>query len=233
MNRNIPAAAGAAACAVALAAALITVPGGCAGIAGEKDQAVPGYEKKPEAYEVADHKTRALGEDVPEWVSRYISGGLSEVEAMAPYKAKYVFIGEESGNNLNALRQWAAGFSVDQDFSYLVSSRIQARFAGADEGSPEEAYGRYFEDVVKSTSDASYTGARRESDFWLLRRYFGEDGKTVDREVYECYVLVSIDKSLLEKQIQGILEGMHTESRLSKNQVSAVEQVRDDFFGGF
>jgi hypothetical protein len=216
-----------------LAAALIAILGGCAGGAGEKGREAPRYEEKAETHRVADHKTRALGEDIPEWVSRYISGGLSAVETMDEYKNKYVFIGEDSGSNLNALRQWSAGFSVAQDFSRLVSSRVQARFAGAAAGNPEESYGRYFEEAVKTSADASYTGARREGDFWLLRHYFEEDGKTLRREVYAFYVLVSIDKPLLERQLNGILEGIRPERRPHRDQAAAVERIRENFFEEF
>jgi hypothetical protein len=87
--------------------------------------------------------------------------------------------------------------------------------------------------VVKATSDASYTGARRESDFWLLRHYFGEDGKTVEREVYDFYVLVSIDRSLLERQLNDMLQGIHPESRPTRDQAAAVERVKENFFEGF
>jgi hypothetical protein len=215
------------------AAAFIAVLGGCAGGAGEKSGEVPRYEEKAEAYTVVDHKTKALGEEIPEWLSRYINGGLSDIENMGEYKDKYVFIGEDSGSSLNALRQWSAGFSVAQDFSRLVSSRVQARFAGAAAGSPEESYGRYFEDAVKTSSDASYTGAQRESDFWLLRRYFEEDGKTVKREVYDFYVLISIDRPLLERRLKEILEGIRPEPRPARDQAAAVERIRENFFEEF
>ncbi|MDR2110593.1 MAG: hypothetical protein LBP32_04725 [Spirochaetaceae bacterium] len=213
----------------------ILVTAGCASKPKEtadQNQA-PQYVEKTETYQVLDHKTRAVGEAVPEWVTRYISDGLSGVETMPQYAGKYVFIGEDSGTNLNALRQWSTGFTVAQDLSRMVSSRIQTRFAGAAAGSPDDAYGRYFEDVVKNSSDATYSGARKESDFWLLKRYFKEDGKTVDREVYDFYVLVSIDRALLERQIDDILNGVTPDIPPTREQATAIDRVKEAFYEGF
>lgn len=193
----------------------------------------PEYVEKTETYQVLDHKTKAVGQDVPEWVTRYISEGLIGVEGMSQYQNKYVFIGEDSGTNLNALRQWSTGFTVAQDLSRMVSSRVQSRFAGAVAGSPDDAYGRYFENVVKNSSDATYHGARKETDFWLLKRYFQSDGKTVDREVYDFYVLVSIDKEILERQIDDILNGIEPDRPPTREQSSAIERVKEAFYQGF
>jgi hypothetical protein len=152
---------------------------------------------------------------------------------MSAYRDKYVFVGEDTGTNLNALRQWSSGFSVAQDLSRMVSRRVQDRFAGAAAGSPDDAYGRYFENVVKSSSDATYTGARKETDFWLLKRYFNADGKTVNREEYEYYVLVSIDKATLERQINDVLNGVNADTPPTREQATAYDRVKEAFYEGF
>jgi hypothetical protein len=185
-------------------------------------------------YVVIDHKTMALGGTVPDWLEIYMNGGgLRDIEALPKYKDVFVFVGEDSGTNLNALRQWATGFSVAQDMARLVSTRVQARFAGAAAGSPDDEYGRYFENVVKTASDATYSGARKEADFWVLKRYFKEDGKTVDREVYDYYVLVTIDKETLKKQIENVLNGVKPDKPLTKEQQTAVDRVKQSFYEGF
>jgi hypothetical protein len=191
---------------------------------------VPQSAEEAEAYEVADHKTKAEGLDIPEWVTRYIGGGLTGVEGMIQFYGRYVFVGENSGTNPRALRQWSSGFTVDQDLARLVAARVQARLAAP--GNPDETYGRYFEAVIKSASDASYTGARRETDFWLLKRYLAEDG-TTDREAYDFYVLVSIDKAALEERINAILNGITTELPPTREQSAAINRVKEAFFEGF
>jgi hypothetical protein len=193
----------------------------------------PEYQQETDTYTVIDHKTMVIDEDVPEWVTRYISDGVRGVEAMPLYQDAYVFVGEDKGRNLNALRQWSANFTVAQDLARMVSSRVQVRFATAATGSPDEAYGRYFESVIKNVSDASFSGARKENDFWLLKRYFEADGKTVNREEYEYYVLVSINKELLQRQINDILNRANADIALTGDQSDAVIRVKEVFYEGF
>ena len=215
-------------------AGALLIISGCA--ASPRTESAPGpapeYVEKTEVWQVLDHKTKAIGQEVPEWVTRFISDGLTGVEALSDYQDKYVFIGEDTGMNLNALRQWTAGFTVAQDLSRLVSTRVQARFTGAAAGSPADVFGRYFENLVKTTSDVVYSGARKESDFWLLKRYFQADGTTVDREVFDFYILVTIDKELLRGQINDILNRVQTDAP-TKEQTSAIDRIKHTFYEGF
>ncbi|WP_304224172.1 hypothetical protein [Gracilinema caldarium] len=218
----------------AIAVALVALSfAGCASQPAAQDSKAQVPAKGPN-YVVIDHKTMALGGSIPDWLEVYMNGGgLRDIEALPKYKDVFVFVGEDSGTNLNALRQWATGFSVAQDMARLVSTRVQARFAGAAAGSPDDEYGRYFENVVKTASDATYSGARKEADFWVLKRYFKDDGKTVDREVYDYYVLVTIDKETLKKQIENVLNGVKPDKPLTKEQQTAVDRVKQSFYEGF
>jgi hypothetical protein len=217
-----------------LAAGVLTAAG-CAG----KPRSLSGLEAVPlrveetEAYEVVDHKNKALGQDVPEWIIRYTDGGLAEIEELFSYSGKYVFMGENSGTNLNALRQWLSGFSVTRDLPRLVSTRVQARFTRAAPGNPDEVYGRYFENMIKNTSDAAYKGAQRETDFWLLKRYFEEDGTTTSREAYGFYVLISINKELLKQQVNHVLDLVTVDTPLTREQSAAINRVRETLYEGF
>jgi hypothetical protein len=199
---------------------------------GQEVQA-PEYVEETSSYVVVDHKAKAVGQDVPAWVTLYISDGLHGVESMDQFKDKYVFVGEDTGTNLNALRQWSTGFTVAQEMARMVSSRVQAKFAGAAAGSPDAEYGRYFEDVVKNAAEASYSGARKENDYWILKRYFKADRKTVDREAYDFYVLVTIDKDILERQINEVLDGAKANQPLTPEQETAVDRVKEAFYEGF
>lgn len=221
--------------ALALVVATLTVVG-CA----SKPEAKPEAKAEPAApaktaakYVVVDHKAMAIGGNIPEWVEIYIADGMTGVEAMEKYKDKYVFVGEDSGTNLGALRLWAQGFNVAQDLARLVSQRVQVKFAGAAAGSPDDEFGRYFENVVKNSSDATFSGARKETDYWILKRYFKEDGVTTDREVYDYYVLVSIDKKTLQSQIDAVLNGTKVDKPLTKEQQTAVDRVKESFYEGF
>ncbi|MDR2901103.1 MAG: hypothetical protein LBV20_06245 [Treponema sp.] len=193
----------------------------------------PEYQQQTDAYIIIDHKNNVISRDIPEWVTRYISGGVREVEAMPIYQNAYVFIGEDKGTNLQALKQWVSNFSVTQDLARMVSSRVQLRFTNAATGSPDEEYGRYFENVVKNVTDVSFSGARKETDFWLLKRYFQADGQTVEREEYEYFVLVTIDRSLLQRQIDDVLDRANAATQLSDEESAAVIRVKEVFYEGF
>jgi hypothetical protein len=186
----------------------------------------------PAKYEIVDHKTMGLS-DIPEWVTTYLSDGVRAVENMSQYKGKYVFIGEDSGKNKSALLNWVQNFNLAQDIAQMVSLRVKTKFAGAAAGSPDDEYGRYFENVVKNTADAAFSGARKETNFWILKRYYGPDKKTVEREEYDAYVLVTIDKATLDEQIKKILDGTVADKPLSKEQATAVDRVKEAFYEGF
>jgi hypothetical protein len=192
----------------------------------------PDYVEKTSAYELVDHKAKAVGQEVPDWVTLYISDGIHGVESLPEFQDKYVFVGEDSGSNLNALRQWTSGFTVNQEIARMVSTRVQAKFAGAAAGSPDAEYGRYFEDVVKSVGEASFSGARKENDYWLFKRYFSANRKTVD-QTYDFYVLVTIDKPILEQQINNVLNGVRVDQPLTREQETAVDRVKEAFYEGF
>ena len=193
----------------------------------------PSYVERTDAYVVLDHKAKAVGQEVPAWVTTYIADGLIGVEKLPDFRDKYVFIGEDTGTNLNALRQWTSGFTVNQEISRMVSNRVRAKFVGAAAGSPDAEYGRYFEDVVQSVAEASFSGARRENDYWLLKRYFKADGKSVDRESYDFYVLVTIDRPMLEAQINNVINGVQVSRPLTREQQTAVDRVKEAFYEGF
>jgi hypothetical protein len=214
-------------------AALAAVLTGCAGGPKTKEVQAPDYVEKTSTYVVVDHKAKAVGQDVPDWVTMYISDGLSGVESLPQFQDKYVFVGEDTGTNLNALRQWTSGFTVSQEIARMVSSRVQAKFVGAAAGSPEAEYGRYFEDVVKNMGSASFSGARKENDYWLLKRYLKSDRKSVDREAYDFYVLVTIGKEDLEQQISKVLDGTKPDQAFTREQQTAVDRVKEAFYEGF
>lgn len=210
------------------AAALVMSAVSCASKPEEKTMV-----KKGPAYEVIDHKTMAIGGDIPAWVVTFIETGVQGIEAMDAYKDKYVFIAEDSGANKQPLSLWMTGFNVTQEVARMVSTRVQSKFAGAAAGSPDDEFGRYFENVVKSAAEARYSGARKENDFWVMRRYFKEDGKSIDREEYTMYVLVSIDKAMLQSQIQAVLDGTAADTPPSKEQQTAIDRVKESFYEGF
>jgi hypothetical protein len=190
------------------------------------------YTRAEAPYRIIEHATGNSEEALPDWAARYIAGGISGVEALPRYANRYVFIGSNSGANFTALSQWAAGFTVIQDFPQLVSLRVLTRFAGDGQRNPDHDYGRYFESAVRTAADTLYSDARREADFWLLKRYEGDDA-TGPREVYDFYILVSIAKDLFQSQLNRVLLNAAEGLTLTHEQTGAVNRLRENFYEGF
>jgi hypothetical protein len=184
-------------------------------------------------YQIVEHAAGNAAEALPDWIIRYIADGIPGVETLSRYADRYVFITINSGANFTALSQWAAGFTVGQDFPQLVSFRVLARFIGDGQRSPDRDYGRYFESVVKTTADTLYSGARREADFWLLKRYESGNNTTGPHEIYDFYILVSIAKDLFQSQLNNVLLNATEGLTLTRDQSGAVNRLRENFYEGF
>jgi hypothetical protein len=188
----------------------------------------PAYHERNSITEIIDYEN-----DMPEWVSRYVSAGLAGIEALPEYAGRYVFVSRQLGNSLEPLRLWAAGFSVERDFPRLVSERIQKRFIAGSNGNPGEEYGRYFEAVVKNASDAVFAGPSRESGFWIKERIFEDDGVSPAGEVYEYLIMASIDRETLRQQIDMLLITTRLDKPLTRDQAAAAMRLRLNFYEGF
>jgi hypothetical protein len=193
----------------------------------------PEYVEQVEISENLDHQDREKGKEIPEWVNRYIGGGLRLIEELPQYQNKYVFINKASGPNLKALLQWSESFTVEQDFARLVSARIEARFVGTSAGNPDEEFGRYFEALVKNSSNTAYSSAKTEERYWIKKRYFDVEGASSGREGYDYYILVTADREVLERQIRSILNRTTVDPAPSRDQNNAIERLKNTFFVGF
>ncbi|MDR1144087.1 MAG: hypothetical protein LBK77_07725 [Spirochaetaceae bacterium] len=189
---------------------------------------VPAYRERNSVAEIIDYEN-----DMPEWVDRYAAAGLTGVETLPEFEDRYVFVSRQIGNTLEPLRLWAAGFSVERDFSRLVSARIQARFILGGNGNPGDAYGRYFEAAVKNASDSTFTGASLEGSFWIKKRIFADDGLSPVGEVYEYLIMTSINRETLRDQIDMLLTTTRTNESPSRDQAAASMRLRLNFYEGF
>jgi hypothetical protein len=189
--------------------------------------------KPPEQVLIIDHQNIAQKEMIPHWVDVYDERGIQGLESLPDYTDSYLFVAKNQGNNFEALSLWLAGFSISQDFTSLIAMRINERFTSAATSYPSDEYGAYFESVIKAAFDAEYTGAVTEATYWLLKRYFKEDGITPDRTVYEFLILARINKALLVSQVNALLDSVTPATRLTKAQTSAVALLRAAFFDQF
>jgi hypothetical protein len=162
-----------------------------------------------------DSKTKALGVPVPEWVTTYLVNGMSAVERMTAYKDLTVFIGEETGTNLQALQAWGNNFSANMLISQRLKTKFESTARGGQAGStgsttsgaPPANFDNYMEAVLEASTRATFSGARKENDWWGKYRYYRSDGKTVDREEYRFYILVTMEKTVFDRQFESLLSG--------------------------
>lgn len=178
--------------------------------------------------EVLEHKGSALGvNQLPAWVETYIAEGIVGVEKLSSYEGSYCFIGEEAGTNLDAIQVWVNNFDVPAEIARNVTTRVDALFTGASSGSPDGEYGTYFENIVKTTSNASFSGARKVNDWWVLTRRYDPDVKKQYVDEYRSYVLYTIEKSVLDKQVLDMIDKVAAETEGTTDaQKTAINNVR-------
>lgn len=178
--------------------------------------------------ETLEHKGTALGITVlPIWVETYVSTGITGLEKLADYQEDYCFVGETTATNLNAGQAWVNGFNIPQDIARNVSSRVDALFTGAASGSPEGKYGTYFENVVKSAADTTYTGARKVNDWWVKIRTYDADVKKKYTDEYRVFVLYTIPKDILDRQVLNMLNKVENDTEGTEEQKTAFNLVKE------
>ena len=181
--------------------------------------------------------------NLPDWISWYISGGIAEIENSSANQDRYFFVGKTHGGNFSALRQWADGFSVFQDFPRLAAVRIENRLIAAASLYPDDEYGEYYEALIKRASNAEYPGAVKEAVFWVKTRMIqrqenddadpDETNEPLFVERYEYFVLISIDKTMMQNRIRELMANIETAAAPTRAQSAAINRVQQSFFGGF
>ena len=216
-----------------------------AGCAGQNRKIIFRPEAQPEYIQVFDYsgiiesQGDQTGTAVPEWVNRFLDGGIAEVELMEKYRDKYIFIGENRGENFYALQQWALYFSAEQDLPRLVTLRIEKRLTSSASLYPDDEYGDFFENFVKSAANVEYPTAQLEDSFWIKQRIeeAAEDPEQAGNiSVYERYyflLLLSVNKANMQHRIRSIMENIKTRNRPTRDQAAAISRVKQNFFSGF
>jgi hypothetical protein len=191
------------------------------GCAGEPEKE-PVEVTAPPEYEIIDHKTRDFGGQVPQWVTK----SASELESESRYQEFYVFMDDQVGQDLEGLKLWARGFSISSEIARLVSTRVEDKFVGAAAGD-RNALETYLEEVVKSVSEAQYSGARVEEDFWVKRRKNSDN-----TEDYRYLFLVTVPKQQIDDAIRRAIEAADREDRPTPDKQTAIDRVKAAFDEG-
>jgi len=192
---------------------------------------IPEETKTSRTFTIIDYKNKTTGEAIPDWVNIYLNYSLREVEALRTYQGSYAFVHKNEGNNFNALQLWKDNFSVELDFPRLAAARIEARFS-ANVPYPDDEYGAFYEALIRAASDASWTGATTKDDFWIRKRYPANETDG-EHENLEFFVLVTIEKSRFSSQLEKIFESINPIPPPDKNQIAAINQVKERFYEKF
>ena len=197
-----------------------------------------------DSWEIIESQNGKRASDIPEWARLYFNNAVNEIEAMDRFSGKYIFIGENGGDNFNALQQWANGFTVEQDLPRLVALRVEHRLVTSASLYPDDEYGEYYDFFIRAVSNGEFLKAEKEQAFWLKRKITAGGAETdgitdprpnpdAARERYEFLVLVSVDRETLQKQIQGIMANIKIKIPPTKEQSAAITKIKNSIFEGF
>ena len=154
--------------------------------------------KKPD---MLDHKNYKWGTQPPEWVTMNVS----DLEAMDKFKTAYVFKFESPrAKDLQGAELWTKNFTAAAEIAQQVKNRVQVKFAGAAAGDINKL-GTYFEQVVKSFSDATFAGYKLTDSYWVQMRYYKPDGNP-DSDDYTYLALYSIPRATLDELVRKALD---------------------------
>jgi hypothetical protein len=162
-----------------------------------------------------ENKGTSMGLATPDWIKNYTATGISAVQAQ--YKDKYCIIGEESGVNKQFVLAWADSFSAQQRIGAMLRTTIVSEYQARVQGSAQSSgsatmssasgeYNQEIDNVINAIVNVSYSGAQREADWWSLRRRYDPDQKDVFNDEYTAYVMYTIPKTELNRQVARALE---------------------------
>lgn len=200
------------------------------GCAGKKEAPKPQGEVKvePQVYppKVIEHKLTAFGGNPPEWVFT----SQEDQEKSEKFKGQYVFIFDETGENLDGLKAWVRSFAATTEVARMVSTRVMNKFAGAQVGDKNQVE-TYMEEVAKILAVAEYAGARRVDDFWVLQQTYTDKGQP-DKKQYRYLLLYSVPREQIDAAIQRSLDGAGATKPKTEEESKARERVQQLFSEG-
>jgi hypothetical protein len=206
---------------------LVVLAAAFAGCAGSPGARAPDLE----------NKGTGMGIPTPAWVKTYIEKGVSALQAQPQYKDKYCVVGEESGVNRQFVIAWADAASAQQRIGSLLRTNIASRYeaaVNAQAASGAINSGQYQQEIdncLNALVNVSYSGAQREADWWALRRRYDPNDKSVYADEYTAYVLYTIPKTEMNRQIAAALE--HSVSKGSALYDITIALARDILLQGY
>jgi hypothetical protein len=147
-----------------------------------------------------EHKGSGLGIDtLPQWISEYMDRGVPGVEAMTDFTGKYCIVAEEYGPQLQPLLTWVNNFNAQQQIGAQISTRVASVFKAHESKLPDDdASIRKYDNAINTLVTATYTGARKESDWWVKQQIV-QKGQA-DEIRYRAMALYTIDRKVLNQR---------------------------------
>jgi hypothetical protein len=168
------------------------------------------------SFKIIEYKNMALGQEIPDWVTRDVG------ELEDEFENEYIFRFEQTGKDLTGVKNIADNMNAPAEVARLVSTRVEQVFAGAQVGD-NNFVESYFENVVRTVADAQINGLRKYGDFWVLKEYYDERGNAIDRE-YEYYTMYRISRNQVDDLIDRAVTG---QAAPTEEEQTARERVRE------
>jgi len=166
-----------------------------------------------------ENKGTALGVSTPDWIKTYVAYGITRVQSQPDYRDRYCIIGEETGTNQQFVLAWADNFSAQQRIGAMLRTSIHSLYQAKVDGNAQSlsgsttssgfvagAYQQEIDSTINTIVNVSYSGAQREADWWVLNRRYDPDQKDVYTDTYTAYVMYTIPKAELNRQVARALE---------------------------
>jgi hypothetical protein len=186
-----------------------------------------------------ENKGTSMKVPAPDWIKTYTASGISAVQSQ--FRDKYCIIGEETGVNKQFVLTWADNFSAQQRIGAMLRTNIASKYQAAVSGIAQSTggansssaastgsgdYEQEIENSINAVVNVSYSGAQREADWWSLRRRYDPDQKEVYTDEYTAYVLYTIPKAELNRQIASALEtSVDKDSRLYDITIALAQDI--------
>jgi hypothetical protein len=153
-----------------------------------------------------EHKGTAIGmSNLPQWIAEYYDRGVPGVESLADYQGKYCIVAQEIGSELQPLLTWVNNFNAQQQIGATIETRVVSVFKASESKVPDNADSqRKYSNSINSLVTGTYTGARKESDWWI-KQLITTKGQP-DETRYTALALYTIDQKVLDDQIATKIE---------------------------
>jgi len=167
---------------------------------------------------VVDHKNKALGGSVPDWVFS------SVFDLESKYEDSYVFKVEAEGKDKDGTMTFLSGMQAPTDVARQVSIRVKNKFVGAEVGDKDQLE-IYMENVTKTLSEASITGLRQVDNYWIKL----QEGR--QQPFYRAMALYIVPKAEIDGAIARALDA-EASAPATEEEETARERVKDVFGEG-